>query len=176
VNLPSGALIGLSLATAVGLVIVTARLRRRRWREPAPVPGTAPAEPPLGPTLRRVRHAHLTARRQQASSDSAEPAEAGSADTPDALSADDQIPPRYEASTETINVAIRGNEEIPLDLTCVPGISIVGSGAMGAIRAIAVTLLTRHGRDQAQVIVCGDDASELLGPALEEPRRQRCPA
>jgi DNA-binding SARP family transcriptional activator len=169
VNLPSGALIGLSLAAAVGLVIVTARLHRRRWREPAPVPGTAPAEPPLGPTLRRVRHAHLTARRQQTSTDSAEPAEAGPASAPDALSADDQIPPRYEASTETINVAIRGDEEISLDLTCAPGVSIVGPGAMGAIRAIAVTLLTRHGRDQAQVIVCGDDISELLRPPMGEP-------
>lgn len=169
VNLPSGALIGLSLATAVGLVIVIARLRRRRWREPAPIPGTAPAEPPLGPTLRRVRHAYLTARRHQLSTDSAEPAEAGPADTPDALPADDQIPPRYEAPTETINVAIRGNEEIPLDLTCAPGISIVGPGATGVIRATAVTLLTRHGRDQAQVIVCGDDTSELLGPTLGEP-------
>jgi DNA-binding SARP family transcriptional activator len=175
VNLPSGALIGLSLATAVGLVIVTARLHRRRWREPAPVPGTAPAEPPLGPTLRRVRHAHLAARPEQRSTDSAEPAEAGSASAPDALSADDQVPPRYEASTETINVAIRGDEEIPLDLTCAPGIGIVGPGAMGAIRAIAVTLLTRHGRDQAQVIVCGDDISELLGPPLRERARTSVP-
>jgi DNA-binding SARP family transcriptional activator len=169
VNLPSGALIGLSLATAVGLVIVTARLHRRRWREPAPVPGTAPAEPPLGPTLRRIRHAHLTARRRQPSTDSGEPAETSPADASDALSADDQIPPRYEASTEIINVAICGNEEIPLDLSCSPGIGIVGPGAMDTIRAIAVTLLTRHGRDQAQVIVCGDDTRELLGPTLGHP-------
>jgi DNA-binding SARP family transcriptional activator len=175
VNLPSGALIGLSLATALGLVIVTARLHRRRWREPAPVPGTAPAEPPLGPTLRRVRQAHLTARRRQASTDSAEPAETGPADASDALSADDQIPPRYEASTETINVAIRGNQEISLDLSCAPGIGIVGPGAMDTIRAIAITLLTRHGRDQAQVIVCGDDTSELLGPTVEEPAAMAVP-
>lgn len=156
VLLPSGAIIGLSLATAAGLALVLTRLNRRRRREPTNVPGTAPAEPELSPALRSIRQAHLAAG-QQPPADYPDPGSYLSA----ALA--DSIPPRHGASTEAINVAVSDDgEEIPLDLGCIPGTGLTGPGAPGVIRAIAITLLARRTRDQAEVILCGEEAWRLL--------------
>jgi len=163
VELPSGAIIGLSLAAAAGTAVVLARLHRRRWREPSAVPGTAAAEPPLGPALRRVRHAQLA-----------------DADVPDddfAPAAEDwrqgdasEPPPRDEAPTETVAAATRDGGDIALDLACAPGIGITGPGAAGTIRAITVSLLAGRTRDQAEVLLCGQDAIGLLtSPGSELP-------
>jgi DNA-binding SARP family transcriptional activator len=175
VDLPSGALVGLSLAIAAGLAIGATRLHRRRRREPAPVPGTAPAEPALGPALRRIRHAHLTGLSQQASNADAEPEDTEPAAAARPPAADDGIPPRHEASTETVNVAVREGREIALDLACAPGIGFAGPGAPAAIRGIAVALLARRTQDQAEVILCGEDACRLLAFAAGEPALAEVP-
>jgi DNA-binding SARP family transcriptional activator len=160
VILPSGAIIGLSLATAAGLALVLTRLHRRRRREPAPAPGTAPAEPELTPALRSIRQAHLAASQQPPDEDT-DPGHYPPA--PSETPADDNIPPRRGPSTETINVAVRDNgEEVALDLACVPGTGLTGPGAADVIRAIAITLLARRTQDQAEVFLCGDDARHLL--------------
>jgi DNA-binding SARP family transcriptional activator/nucleoid-associated protein YgaU len=169
VELPSGALVGLSLATAAGIAIVSTRLHRRRRREPAPAPGTAPGEPALGPALRRLRHAHLTGISQHTGTPGAEPDDTEPTATARPSAADDGIPPRCEGSTETVTVAVRDGQEISLDLTCAPGVGFTGPGAAAAIRAIAVTLLARRARDQAEVILCGEDACRLLTPGSGEP-------
>lgn len=160
VTLPSGAIIGLSLAIAAGMALVLTRLHRRRRREPAEIPGTAPAEPELSPALRSIRQAHLAASRQLAD-DAAAPGPFLPA--PPATPPDDGIPPRHGSSTETINVAVNDDgDEIPLDLGCVPGIGLTGPGSPDVIRAITVTLLARRARDQAEVVLCGEQASRLL--------------
>jgi hypothetical protein len=73
-----------------------------------------------------------------------------------------EIPPRDGPSNETINVAVRDEEEIPLDLGRLPGIGLAGPGAADAIRAIAITLLARRTRDQAEVVLCGDEVGQLI--------------
>ena len=174
VELPSGALIGLSLATAAGLAIGATRLQRRRRREPAPVPGTAPFEPGPGPALRRARHAYLASISQPqepgAGPENTEPTPTGRAPA-----ADEGIPARREATTEMFNVAIRDGQEISLDFTSAPGIGFAGPGAAAAIRAIAVALLARRAREQAEVILCGEDACRLLDPAAGEPALAQVP-
>jgi DNA-binding SARP family transcriptional activator len=171
IHLPSGAVIGLSLATAAGLAIAVARLHRRRRREPASIPGTAPAETPLTPALRRIRQAHLDAGRKEPPGEETGPAAgyllAARADS-------DDIPPRHEPSTEAINVAVRNDEEIPLDLTRLPGIGLTGPGAADAIRAIIITLLARRTRDQAEVLLCGEETHHLV-KAEEEPGPPQAP-
>jgi DNA-binding SARP family transcriptional activator len=160
VLLPSGAIIGLSLAIAAGLALLLARLNRRRRREPAEVPGTAPAEPELTPALRSIRQAHLAASRQPPADDT-DPGLHLAA--PYGTPPGDGIPPRHGPSTETVNVAVSDDgEEIPLDLGCVPGTGLTGMGAADVIRAIAITLLARRARDQAEVVLCGEQARRLL--------------
>ena len=166
VTLPSGAIIGLSLAIAAGMALVLTRLHRRRRREPAKIPGTAPAEPELSPALRGIRHAHLAASRQLAD-DAAAPGPFLPA--PPAMPPDDSVPPRDGASTETINVAVNDDgDEIALDLGCVPGTGLAGPGSNDVIRAITVTLLARRARDQAEVVLCGEQAAWLLADSGQD--------
>jgi DNA-binding SARP family transcriptional activator len=161
VTLPSGAVIGISLAIAAGVAIALARLHRRRRREPAQVPGTAPAEPALSPALHRIRQAHLAASRQQEDEDTNE--SVGMLSLAAMTSVGDEIPVRDGSSTEVINVAVRDDDqEVPFDLASVPGTGLTGPGAADAIRAIAITLLARRARDQAEVILGGQEARQLL--------------
>ena len=157
ISLPSGVLIGLSLASAMALAVVASRLHRRRRREPYPVPGTAPPDQPLGPALRQARHAHLAASIAQPDDD-----DLGTADEPGVPPDTGGLPPRDEASTETISVATRDDSNISLDLATAPGIGVTGPGAAGTIRAIMVSVLARRTRDQGEVLLSGDDASRLL--------------
>jgi hypothetical protein len=102
VSLPSGAIIGLSLAITAATALALARRHRRRRRQPASVPGTAPAEPGLGPALGSIVLARQAARPQQAES-----TEPGVMPAPRARTAQaDEIPPRDGPSTETVNVAV----------------------------------------------------------------------
>jgi DNA-binding SARP family transcriptional activator len=171
VRMPSGAIIGLSLAITAGIALALTRLHRRRRRDPAPVPGTAPAEPELSDVLRSIRHAHLAAS-QRPPGEEEDPDDWLAA--PYTAPAGDDIPqPRHGPSTETINVAVRDDgEEIPLDLGSVPGTGLTGPGAAAAIRAIAISLLARRTRDQAEIVLCGEDARRLLaaddGPDLTQ--------
>jgi hypothetical protein len=165
VSLPSGTIIGLSLAITAATALALARRHRRRHRQPASVPGTAAAEPGLTPALSSILRARQAASQQQ----SAETTDPGATPAPQAtVTADDEIPPRDGPSTETINVAVRDDQEIPLDLGSVAGIGLTGSGAADAIRAIAITLLARRTRDQGEVVLCGEEASQLLA-AGDEP-------
>jgi DNA-binding SARP family transcriptional activator len=173
VTLPSGAIIGLSLAIAAGIALALARLHRRRRRQPAPVPGTAPAEPTLSPALQAIRQAHLAVGHQDQYEDA--DASSGMPSLSTVTPAGDEIPVRDGSSSEVINVAVRDDDqEVPLDLASVPGTGLTGPGAADATRAIAITLLARRTRDQAEVILCGQEASQLLATdgkarALEVP-------
>lgn len=177
VELPSGLIIGISLAGAISTAVVMTRMHRRRARQPADIPGTAPAEPKLTPALRRIRQAHF-AHHDLNPADTQADTEVTGADTqqtdaqppgPDGVSGtaanevtEPEIPPKELASTETISVAARDDTEIPLQLDSAPGIGIDGPGAEGAVRAMMVTLLARRTKDHAEVIVTSTDAQHLL--------------
>ncbi len=173
VELPSGVLIGVSLASALGAAIALTRLHQRRRRQPASVPGTAPAEPGLSPALRRVRQAHLAHHGQTGLDADIDtkltPSNGGShaaSTRPGNHDAEWEIPPRELVSTEAINVATRGGNEVALRLDCAPGIGIEGPGAEGTVRAIVVTLLARRTKDHGEVILAGADARRVLAPGL----------
>lgn len=173
VELPSGLIIGISLAGAISTAVVMTRMHRRRARQPADIPGTAPAEPKLTPALRRIRQAHFAhhdlnpadtevtgADTQQ--TDAQPPGPVGVSGTAANEVTEPEIPPKELASTETISVAARDDTEIPLQLDSAPGIGIDGPGAEGAVRAMMVTLLARRTKDHAEVIVTSTDAQRLL--------------
>lgn len=163
VTLPSGAIIGPSLAIAISLAVAAARLHRRRRRIPAQVPGTSPADPPLPPTLARARHAHLATRRDP---DQAPPLTYDEAPATPAHAERTADPPQPEGragTDETVNVSLSDERELPLQLDRTAGVGLIGEGATGAARCIAVSLLARHDKDQPQVIVDRTVADELFG-------------
>lgn len=169
VELPSGMVIGLSMATAIGLAVMIARRQRRRWRRPAAVPGTAPADPGLGPALRRVTWATRAAASQRSPGPDTAQANPDAAGTAGPLAGEADIPPRQEDSSEIINVAIKEGRELPLDLASVPGIGFTGPGAADAIRAIMIAVLTRRTRAQGEVLLCGEEARQILSPGTGSP-------
>ncbi len=181
VELPSGLIIGISLAAALSTAVVMTRMHQRRARQPAAVPGTAPAEPPLPPALRRARRAHL-AHQDPATADIEAGTELTEADThltpaqpprPGGIprspieTAEPEIPPKELACTETISVAARDDTEIPLQLDSAPGIGADGPGAESAVRAMMVALLARRTKDHAEVIITSTDAQHLLTPGTD---------
>lgn len=148
VTLPSGAVIGGSLAAAIALAVTAGRIYRRRWRRPAQVPGTAPAEPSPGPALRQVLNS----------------AERDGDDQPGVRDAEG-LPPRTAPSSETVAAAVRDDgTNVDLDLTRAPGIGITGPGGDATVRALAVSLLAARNRHQDQVIACGASAIRALSP------------
>jgi DNA-binding SARP family transcriptional activator len=175
VTLPSGAIIGMSIATSIGVAIAIARLRRQRRRIPARVPGTSAPEPPLPPPLARVHRAHLARQRDPGQApplpfDHPTPPPTAPPEPPPAWPPTPQQrqPDRSPAGPEpqpdeTINVSLSDDRELPLNLDRTPGIGLIGDGADGAARCIAVSLLARSGKDQPELVITRADAQDLFG-------------
>jgi DNA-binding SARP family transcriptional activator len=73
-------------------------------------------------------------------------------------------PPPEPDPHAQINASVGDDQEIPLQLDRTPGVGLIGDGAMGAARCLAVSLLVRHTKDQPQVFITWDDAMQLFGP------------
>jgi hypothetical protein len=163
VRLPSGALVGITFATAFSAALALAWLHRRRaYRPSPPTPGMRETDSLATPTVRRICHVA----RQPDDEDAEEP---GTASAPipitRALKTQTQRPPA-PSHLRTIALGTRDGVEIPLDLAAVGILGFAGAGVHSAVRAlIASALATGHG-DAAQILLVGIDlAAELLSGA-----------
>jgi DNA-binding SARP family transcriptional activator len=136
-ELPSGALVGPTLATAAVDALTLARVARRRRRIPTtPSAGLHRADPLLTDVLRRLERFALGRR-----------AAAGRARTAD-------VPGRW--GIDALPLGASGDAEVAVDLRETNGLALTGAGAADVARAMAVTFFFRH-RPPAEVLVIGDD-------------------
>ncbi len=161
VRLPSGALVGIALATALGAALTLAWLHRRRaYRPSPPAPGMRETDPLLTPAMRRIYHAA-----RQPDDEAAEDHDSPGAPIPITRSRNRTQParPAPPSHLRTVVVGIRDGQQVPLDLAATSPLGITGPGAHAAVRAlVAATVATEHG-DAAQVLLAGQDlAAELL--------------
>lgn len=160
VRLPSGAIVGISLATAIGTAILLARRHRARRRRIAQVPGTA-ADEQLSPTQRRLRHAHLASQRDaddapDLSGASARPGrQRGRHERPHALRGARQmsaprrdpadapaLTPRQTPPDSVLPVGVRETTgEVGCDLTGVTGLGLAGPSVADVVRHLITYLL-----------------------------------
>jgi DNA-binding SARP family transcriptional activator/nucleoid-associated protein YgaU len=170
VPLPSGAIVGLTLAASIAAALTAARLhRRRRRRLGEPRPGLTHTDPLLTPAVRRLRRAAPTrpashpdpAHSQQgATSPAATPTA-----TPPAARPGHEPPRTIPGHAGVVPVGQQDEREVTVDLTA-GGLALTGPVALDAARAIATTLLAGAPPDAAEVIVAGDAlAGRLFGGA-----------
>ncbi len=146
------AAVALGLAAAIGAALAVARLQRRRRHQPGhPRPGLAATEPLAGPTVRRLRRAHLDLLDTREAA--AGPAEA--CGVPEFPAAPDLPPGCVQAGQ-------RGGAPLALDLLAHPGVGLAGPGAEGSARALAVAVLADTGPQQARLLASAETAG-LLG-------------
>ena len=137
-ELPSGALVGPTLATAAVDALTLARVGRRRRRIPTtPAAGLHRADPLLTDMLRRLERFALG--RRTGTTARARTAEAGGRWGIDALP-----------------VAAAGEAEVAVDLRELNGLALTGAGAPAVARAMAVTFFCRH-RPPAELVLVGED-------------------
>ena len=153
VELPSGSAVALGVAAAIGAALALARLQqRRRYRPGHPRPGLVATEPLAGPTVRRLRRAHLDLL------DARDTATAGPAQpcgTPEQPAAPD-LP------AGCVPAGQRAGAPVVLDLLAHPGVGLVGPGADGTARGLAVALLGDTGAHRAELLTTAETAG-LLG-------------
>lgn len=162
VTLPSGALVGITFATALSAALALAWLHRRRAYRPSPPrPGMRETDPLATPAVRRICHVA----RQPEDEDADEPGTTAPIPITRALKPRTERPP-IPSHLRTIALGTHHGAEIPLDLAAVGILGFSGAGAHAAVRAlIASALATGHG-DAAQILLVGDDlAAELLPDA-----------
>jgi DNA-binding SARP family transcriptional activator len=155
VDLPSGAVVGLTFAAGVGTALVVTRLhRRRRHRTPPTGPDLGRSEPPPAPTIRRLRRVDLGR-------------EAGS---PDPEQAPDQ-PTRLHlfplASTGRIVLGARDDQEITVPIGGLV-VGLEGPGGIAVARALLLTLLMHAGDHDVEIITPRADATRVLALNPEE--------
>jgi DNA-binding SARP family transcriptional activator len=143
-ELPSGALVGPTLATAAVDALTLARVARRRRRIPTtPAAGLHRSDPLLTDVLRRLerfalgRRTGTTARARTAESTG-----------------------RW--GIDALPLGASGDAEVAVDLRELNGVAITGVRAADVARAMSVTFFCRH-RPPAELMLIGDD---LLGGAV----------
>jgi len=164
-ELPTGEVVGITLAAAITAALAVARLRQRRRRRPTWPPDQDSAAAPLeaGPmTQRLVRFAH-----QSAKPPDDETAEGAA--VPPALPPYGPADPRDPAPARVV-VAERAGEELAVDLAGFGAITITGPRAADAARAAMVALLAAGTPTDTQVLVAGE---RLLPEAPELPGLRR---
>jgi DNA-binding SARP family transcriptional activator len=166
VQLPSGAIVGLTLAASIAAALATARLhQRRRRRLGEPRPGLTHTDPLLTPAVRRLRRAAPTRpasqpdpahSRQGATSPATTPTP-----TPPAARPGHEPPPTTPGHAGVVPVGQQDDREVTVDLTA-GGLALTGPVALDAARAIATTLLAGAPPGAAEVIVAGDPLAGRL--------------
>ncbi|RFS81479.1 hypothetical protein D0T12_31515 [Actinomadura spongiicola] len=149
VDLPSGAIVGLSFAAGVGTALVVTRLhRRRRHRTPATGPDLARHEPPPSPTIRRLRRVDLG--REAQSSDPEQP--------PDEPSRLHLFP---LPSSGRIVLGVRDHQEITVPIGGFL-VGLKGPGGIAVARALLLTFLMHAGDHDVEILIPRSDASQVL--------------
>jgi DNA-binding SARP family transcriptional activator len=170
VRLPSGGVVGLSLAASIAAALAAARLhRRRRRRLSDPQPGLTHTDPLLTPAVRRLRRAARTCPASHPEPDHSDrdttSAEPNPAATPPAAGPGHEPPAHPPGHAGIVAIGQQHDQEVLIDLTS-GGLALTGPPALDAARAIATTLLAGTPPDAAEVIVAGDPlAGRLLGGA-----------
>ncbi|MBV9411049.1 MAG: hypothetical protein JO148_05595 [Acidimicrobiia bacterium] len=150
-ELPSGALVGPTLATAAVDALTLARVGRRRRRIPStPTAGLHRSDPLLTDVLRRLERFALG--RRTGTTARARTAEATGRWGIDALP-----------------LGANGDAEVAVDLRELNGVAITGPRAADVARAMAVTFFCRH-RPPAELLMVGED---LLDAAAAVPGLSR---
>jgi DNA-binding SARP family transcriptional activator len=161
VELPSGAIVGLSLAAGIVLALAAARLQRRRRRPLGePRPGITHTDPLVTPAVRRLRRAAHAASHPDPDQASNQAAEGASAPP---LTA----PPRVEAPSRPgiVPLGQRGKQEVTVDLTA-GGLALAGPTALEVARALVTALLAGAQPDAVEVLLAGQAlADELFAAA-----------
>jgi len=185
IELPSGAVVGGSLAAGIAVALAAARLhQRRRRRLGEPRPGITHTDPLVTPTVRRLRRAAHAA--DEAEADAAghardrDPARDPALDLPEDAAAATTRPtapvttrPAHPGTAAVRHAARQHPGEVAVDLTD-GGLALVGPAATAAARAVLVALLAsaQHQPDAVdlEVTVVGDQlAQDLLGGAIPVP-------
>jgi DNA-binding SARP family transcriptional activator len=166
VELPSGAVVGLSLAAAITLALAVARLQRRR-RRPLGEPrlGISHHDPLVTPTVRRLRRAVHTSSGKDLDGLGADHA-AGQAEAPPLRSAPVSDP-------GVVAIGQRNGREVSFDLA-MGGLALTGPTTLGAARSIVLSLLARTrlqpNTAEIQVLLVGEPlADRLFGHLVELP-------
>jgi DNA-binding SARP family transcriptional activator len=170
VRLPSGAVVGLSLAASIAAALAAARLhRRRRRRLGDPRPGLTHTDPLLTPAVRRLRRAarsrpasHPDPAHSDRDTSNAEPNPAA---TPPVAGPGHEPPAPAPSHAGIVAIGQQHDHEVRVDLTT-GGLALSGPPALDAARAIATALLAGPPPGVTEVIVAGDPlAGRLLGGA-----------
>ncbi len=145
-DLPSGAAVGLALATAASAALAAARLHRRRRHLPDdPRPGIAHRDPLAPAVVRRLRRADLARHDPTADRD-------GLADSP---------------STPTAGTAELPGRSLKPDLARLGTLCLTGPGAADTTRAVLTTFLLADAPTAAgRVNIAGIQTAELLLPGV----------
>jgi DNA-binding SARP family transcriptional activator len=163
-ELPTGEVVGITLAAAITAALAVARLRQRRRRIPTWPPGADSAAPPeAGPTTQRlVRFTHQYTK-------PADDEPAGGATAPPAPQPACPVDPRDPAPARVV-VAERAGEELAVDLAGFGAITITGPRAADATRAAMVAMLAAGTPTDTQVLLAG---GRLLPQPAELPGLRR---
>jgi hypothetical protein len=167
VELPSGSMVGISLAVGIAAALAVAGLRRRRCRRPLwPSTPSDRAPKPMGDTARLLafaaaRATHLT------HNDTTGQAAAESAPMPRV-----PAPPRdpRDPTPARVTVAEQHGREVTVDLAGFGAIGITGPGADSLARACLVGLLAAGDPTAVEVLLVGD---RLIPTAGGFPGRRR---
>ncbi len=185
VELPSGAVVGLSLAGGIAIALAAARLhQRRRRRLGEPRPGIIHADPLVTPTVQRLRRAARASSQPDATDHAPvrtpdydpDLDRAGGADSPIRLAAPAATAPTAPgqvaapARPGVVAVGQHNDQEVTVDLTD-GGLGLDGPTAPEAARAIIVALLAAQPEaDAVEVLVVGEPlAAQLFGSPVPTP-------
>jgi hypothetical protein len=166
VELPSGSMVGISLAVGIAAALAVAGLRRRRRRRPLwpSAPAQHPAGRAMGETARLLAFAAARAT-QRANPDAAGQPDAAPAPRVPAMPRDPRDP-----TPARVVVAERAGREVTVDLAGFGAIGIGGPGAKGLARAALVGLLAAGGPSAVEVLLVGD---RLIPDAIGFPGLRR---
>jgi DNA-binding SARP family transcriptional activator len=146
VQLPSGALVGLSLAVGVSTALAAARLHQRRRRQPGdPQPGIAYHDPLAPEAVRRLRRAHLAHLDTGA----------------------DSAPAPLLDQPGHITIGHRDGQPVTLNLASIGGVGLTGPGALDVARALIVDFLDHPQPGIADVILTSPTLADDLLPGLQ---------
>ena len=153
VELPSGSMVGISLAVGIAAALVVAGLRRRRRRRPLwpPTPSERAAVRGMGETARLLAFAAARATHPAADAAGQQPAEPPPGPRVPG-------PPRDPRDPTPARVAIaeQHGDEVAVDLAGFGAIAITGAGADGLARACLVGLLAAGDSAAVEVLLVGE--------------------
>jgi DNA-binding SARP family transcriptional activator len=168
IELPSGAVVGLSLALAISAALALARLhRRRRWQPSDPAPGISHTDPLVTDTVRRLEHAaHVATSPAEPVNDEDEADGEAGGPAVEAEPATSVLARLPSHPFGVVAIGHRDGGEIAIDLSATGGLALTGPGAATAIRAVAVSALATAPQVDSEVIVSDTDLADRLLPDI----------